>query len=191
MDAITPAFEHARQQLVRPFRASQWAKLALVGLLAGAMGSGGGGCNPGSFQIPRPNSSQRLLESGLAGINPALTASLIAVLLVTGFVLLILFLYVNSVMRFVLFDSVVTRECRIWPNWTRRQGPGRRLFVWQILLALVSVVCFTILLGIPAGFAFLLAAERPQGAHDSADSGRHGKFSLSFCFSSWCSWWST
>ena len=165
VDAITPAFEHARQQLVRPFRASQWAKLALVGLLAGEMSSGGGGCNPGSFQIPRPNSSQRLLESGLAGINPALTASLIAVLIVTGVVLLILFLYVNSVMRFVLFDSVVARDCRIWPSWTRRQGPGRRLFVWQILLALVSVVCFTILVGIPAGFAFLVGWLRDPKEH--------------------------
>jgi hypothetical protein len=165
VDAITPAFEHARQQLVRPFRASQWAKLALVGLLAGEMSSGGGGCNPGSFQIPRPNTSQRFLESSLAGINPALTASLIAVLIVTGFVLLILFLYVNSVMRFVLFDSVVTRECRIWPSWTRRQGPGRRLFVWQILLALVSIVCFTILVGIPAGFAFLVGWLRDPKEH--------------------------
>ena len=54
VDAISPAFEHARQQLTRPFRASQWAKLGLVGLLAGEMGSGGGGCNPGSFQMPTP-----------------------------------------------------------------------------------------------------------------------------------------
>ncbi len=165
VDAITPAFEHARQQLVRPFRASQWAKLGLVGLLAGEMGSGGGGCNPGSFQIPHPNNSQRFLESGLAGINPALTASLIAVLIVAGFVLLILFLYVSSVMRFVLFDSVVTRECRIRHSWVRRQGPGRRLFVWQILLALASMVCFTILLGIPAGFAFLMGWLRDPKEH--------------------------
>ena len=165
VDAITPAFEHARQQLVRPFRASQWAKLALVGLLAGEMSSGGGGCNPGRFQIPHPNSSQRFLESGLAGINPALTASLIAVLIVAGFVLFILFLYVNSVMRFVLFDSVVTRECWIWPSWARRQGPGWRLFVWQILLALVSIVCFTILVGIPAGFAFLVGWLRDPKEH--------------------------
>lgn len=166
VDAITPAFEHTRQQLVRPFRASQWAKLALVGLLAGEMGSGGGGgCNPGSFQMPHPNSSQRFLESGLARMNPALTASLIAVLIITGFVLFILFLYVNSVMRFVLFDSVVTKECRVWHSWSRRQGPGRRFFVWQILLALASIVCLTILVGIPAGFAFLVGWLRNPKEH--------------------------
>jgi hypothetical protein len=156
VDAITPAFEHARQQLVRPFRANQWAKLGLVGLLAGEMSSGGGGCNPGSFQMPHPEHSRRFVESGFPAINPVLTASLIAVLVVSAFVLFVLLLYVNSVMRFVLFDSVVTRECRIWHSWSRRQGPGRRFFVWQILLALASIAGFTILIGIPAGFAFLL-----------------------------------
>ncbi len=166
VDAITPAFEHARQQLTRPFRVGQWAKLALVGLLAGEMGSGGGGgCNPGSFQIPHTNGSHRFVEAGFPAISPMLTASLIAVLVVTGFVLVVLFLYVNSVMRFVLFDSVVEKECRIWPSWMRRQGPGRRFFVWQILVAVVSTMALTILIGIPAGFAFLVGWLRNPREH--------------------------
>jgi hypothetical protein len=154
VDAISPAFEHARQQLIRPFRANQWAKLGLVGLLAGEMSSGGGGCNPSSFQMPHPNNSQRFLE--LPFPNAMFTASLIAVLVVTAFFLFILFVYVNSVMRFVLFDSVVAKECRIWHSWSRRQGQGRRFFVWQILLALASIMGLTILVGIPAAFAFLV-----------------------------------
>jgi hypothetical protein len=165
VDAISPAFEHARQQLVRPFRASQWAKLGLVGLLAGEMGSGGGGCNPGSFQMPtRPNNSQHLFAA-LPTANPMLYASLIAVLVIAGFVLLVLFIYVNSVMRFVLFDSVVAKECRIWHSWRGRQGPGRRFFIWQILLAVASVVGLTILVGIPAGFAFLVGWLRNPKEH--------------------------
>jgi hypothetical protein len=165
VDAISPAFEHARQQLVRPFRASQWAKLGLVGLLAGEMGSGGGGCNPGSFQMPtRPNNSQHLFAA-LPTANPMLYASLIAVLVIAGFVLLAVFIYVNSVMRFVLFDSVVAKECRIWHSWRGRQGPGRRFFIWQILLAVASVVGLTILVGIPAGFAFLVGWLRNPKEH--------------------------
>ena len=42
-DAMGPAFEHTKAQLFRPFRLSQWTKLALVGLFAGEMGTGGGG----------------------------------------------------------------------------------------------------------------------------------------------------
>jgi len=94
IDAISPAFQHARQQLMQPFRANQWAKLGLVGLLAGEMSSGGGGCNPGAFQMPTPpNHSQRFLEAGFAGISPAMYASMIAILVVTGVVLMVLFLY--------------------------------------------------------------------------------------------------
>jgi hypothetical protein len=166
VDAITPAFQHARQQLLQPFRASQWAKLGLVGLLAGEMGSGGGGCNPGSFQMPTsPNHSQRFLEVGLPRFDPMLYASLIAVLVVAGLVLLVLFLYVSSVMRFVLFDSVVAKECRIREGWSRRQGPGVRYFFWQILLLLAWIVGLTILIGIPAGFAFLVGWLRAPKEH--------------------------
>jgi len=166
VDAITPAFQHARQQLMQPFRASQWAKLGLVGLLAGEMSSGGGGCNPGSFQIPTaPNHTQRFLEIGLPGVDPVVYASLIAVLIVAGLVLTVLFLYVNSVMRFVLFDSVVAKECRIRESWSRRQGPGRRYFVWQMLLFLSWMVGLTILIGIPAAFAFLVGWLRNPREH--------------------------
>ena len=166
VDAITPAFQHARQQLLQPFRSAQWAKLALVGMLAGEMTSGGGGCNPGSFQIPTaPNHSQRFMEVGLAGVNPMLYVSLIAVLMVTGLVLLVLLLYVNSVMRFILFDSVLAKECRIRESWSRRQGPGRRYFVWQILLFLSWIAGMTILIGIPAGFAFVVGWLRNPKEH--------------------------
>ena len=166
VDAITPAFQHARQQLLQPFRASQWAKLGLVGLLAGEMSSSGGGCNPGTFQMPTPsNHSQRFLEIGLPGASPMVYASLIAVLIVAGLVLMVLFLYLSSVMRFVLFDSVVAKECRIRDSWSRRQGPGRRYFLWQILLFLAWVVGMTILVGIPAGFAFAIGWLRAPKDH--------------------------
>ena len=85
-----------------------------------------------------------------------LYASLIAVLVVAGLVLMVLFLYVNSVMRFVLFDSVVAKECRIWEGWIRRQGPGRRLFVWQILLLLCWIGGLDHSDRHTGGFAFLV-----------------------------------
>jgi hypothetical protein len=157
VDAITPAFQHAKQQLLQPFRGDQWAKLALVGLLAGEISSGGGGCSPGSFQVPtRPNHSQHLLEASLSAANPLFYASLIALLIVAGVVLMFLFLYLNSVMRFVLFDSVIAKDCHIRQGWSRRQGPGRRYFFWQILFLLASGVGLTILVGIPAALALLV-----------------------------------
>jgi hypothetical protein len=81
-------------------------------------------------------------------------AGLIAILVVCALVLWILFLYVSSVMRFVLFDAVVTRYCEIRKRWNARQGPGLRLFGWQLLVLLATLVIFTILVGVPAAIAF-------------------------------------
>ena len=152
IDSITPAFHHTKQQLLQPFRVAQWAKLALVGFLAGEMTSGG--CSSPNFHIPAHPRSQHLLSMGLPIQNPMLYAGLIAILIVTGIVLFVLFLYVSSVMRFILFDSVLAKRCEIAKGWNQRQVPGMRYFVWQLLFSFVTVAALAILIGVPAGFAF-------------------------------------
>jgi hypothetical protein len=152
IDAISPAFQHTKQQLLQPFRVAQWAKLALVGLLAGELTSGG--CNGGNFHIPpRSSDGQQFLHSGLPNFDPMMFVPLIGLLIVIFAVLWILFLYVSSVMRFVLFDSVIAKRCEIRPYWARRCGAGLRYFVWQLLFLLAMVVGITILLGVPTALA--------------------------------------
>lgn len=131
---------------------AQWAKLALVGFLAGELSSGG--CNGGNFQIPtRRIGGHHFVDSALPNIDPALLALLIALLIVVGVVFWIVFVYVSSVMRFILFDSVVAKRCEIGRGWSRRHGDGLRLFIWQILFTLAIGVSLTVLIGIPAAFA--------------------------------------
>jgi hypothetical protein len=167
VDAIGPSFQHTKQQLTQPFRVSQWAKLALVGFLAGELTSGG--CSSGTFQMPTPtphtSTSGHFLAASGPLANPMLYASLIGILIVTGFVLFVVFLYLNSVMRFVLFDSVVQKSCEIRLGWERRHHQGLRYFVWQILLMLVTIVALTILIGIPAAFGFAVGWLRDPKAH--------------------------
>jgi hypothetical protein len=155
VDAISPAFRHAKQQLLQPFRTGQWARLALVGLLAGELSSGGG-CNS-NFQIPRhTGGGNQLLSAGLSAANPLLYVGLIALLAVCGLVLWVLLIYVNSVMRFILFDSVLEKECHIRRGWNRRAGAGFRYFLWQLAFFLVTMIGFTILIGIPAAIALAM-----------------------------------
>jgi len=151
VDAISPAFRHTKEQLLQPFRFVEWAKLALVGLLAGEVNSGG--CSSPNFQMPT-HGPHRFLSLGLPAANPLLFAAMIAVLVVAGLVLLILLMYVSSVMRFVLFDSVVTKRCNIGEGWNRRQRPGLRYFLWQLLFSFVVLAVPIMLIGIPAGVAF-------------------------------------
>jgi hypothetical protein len=148
--AIGPAFEHTKEQLLHPFRAAQWAKLALVGFLAGELSSGG--CNTGSFQLPaNPGGGQHF---PLPHVNLLLYASLIALVIVLAGVFWILFLYLSSVMRFILFDSVIAKRCEIGRGWAHRHRHGLRYFVWQLLFLLAMLVGLTILVGIPLLLAF-------------------------------------
>jgi hypothetical protein len=155
VDTITLAFQHTKRQLVQPFRFWQWTRLAVVGLLAGEMGSGGGFNFPSSFPH-QSESSRHFLEQEWPKIDPAILGGLIATAVVAGLVFVIVMTYVSSVMRFILFDSVLAKECHIRQGWGRRQGPGWKYFVWQLGFMLATLAGMVVLLGIPAGFAFAL-----------------------------------
>ena len=157
VDAISPAIEHTKRQLFQPFRIGQWVRLAIVGLLAGELSSGGG-CNLpnlSNFNIPQhPGGTQHFLAPDFAGANPALIATLAIVIGVSALVLGIVLMYISSVMRFILFDSILAKECHIRQGWYRRQEPGWRYFLWKLLYALVTLGVLVVLVGIPAGVAF-------------------------------------
>jgi len=154
VDAITPAVEHTKQQLFRPFRIAQWTKLAFVGLLAGELGANS--CNRASFPQGHPGPTPHPGWPGSLGIDPALLAALgalLAVLVVAAIAVGIIMLYVGSVMRFVLFDSIVAKECHIRWSWSRRLRPGWRYFVWRLVYVVLTVAGIAVLIGLPAAVA--------------------------------------
>jgi len=152
VDSVSPAFQHTKAQLFRPFSFGQWTRMALVGLLAGEMSSGGG-CN---FHVPNMNTGGHRDLGFAAFPNSAALGLLIAVLLVVLPILWILFIYVSSHMRFVLFDSVIEKRCQVRRMWQARRGPALQYFVWQIVFSLVTLAGIAVLVGIPALAAFLL-----------------------------------
>jgi hypothetical protein len=156
-DTISLAFQHTKRQLVQPFRLWQWTRLAVVGLLAGEMGSSGSFNFPSNFNIPRQGgSSRQLLDQAFPKIDPMLLTGLITVLVIAGLVFFVVMMYVSSVMRFILFDSILAKECHIREGWRRRQGIGWRYFLWQLGFTLSTFAAMVILLGIPLGFAYAM-----------------------------------
>ena len=148
VDVIGSAFERTKRQLFKPFRWGQWFRLALVGFLAGEIGQGGG-CSARlpldiASAIPKSNESQ-FLQSGRSALF--LVGIVLAVLL--GAILVVVLTYINSRMRFVLFDSIIEGECRIRESWRRRGGPAFRYFVFQILFSLTALFSMAVLIGIP------------------------------------------
>lgn len=153
VDSIPLALEHTREQLLKPFRIGQWTKLAFVGLLAGELGSSG--FNRSNFSVPQhPGNAPHFPFPPSLSIDHALLAALIGALIIAALAIGIILLYVSSVMRFVLFDSILSRECRIRQGWSRRLAEGWRYFVWKLGYLFVTLACLVLLVGVPAALAF-------------------------------------
>jgi hypothetical protein len=153
VDTISLAFDHMKRQLFRPFRFGQWVRLAFVGLLAGELGTGGSFSGK-SFNPPGRAGAPGSIGDIFHKIDPAILVTLIGVIIVTGIVFFIVMTYISSVMRFILFDGVLTRECHIRDGWNRRQSPAWKLFLWQLGLMLFTFAAAVLLIGVPAAFAF-------------------------------------
>lgn len=94
-----------------------------------------------------------------------LLATIVAVLVITGTIVMLVMMYISSVMRFILFDSILTRECHIRDGWNRRQGPGWNYLLWKIAFALLSLATMVSLIGVPAAFALSVGWFSPARAH--------------------------
>jgi hypothetical protein len=162
---VTPAFEHTIQQLFKPFRLGQWTRLAVTGLLAGELG-GLSGMSSGLQlpSIPRNADGSQFLAQALPIAN-VLFIVLAGLLIMLGAVLFVLFIYVSSIMRFVLFDSVMAKECHIRRFWNARQEPGFRYFVFQLLFSLSLFGSVAILAGTAGVLGFVFGWFRNPAQH--------------------------
>ncbi|MGO9403344.1 MAG: hypothetical protein ACLPVW_07725 [Terriglobales bacterium] len=179
VDCVQPALQHTREQLFTHFRWGQWSRLALVGILAAELHVGG--CNFGNLggnwpRVPKTNRGEFLPSSTLPHGFPPFTPGQISEhiaqfigLIVLGilvlFVLMVVFMYINSVFRFILFDSVLRRECSISQGWGRWHRAGRRYFLWQIVFLISTWLFLGILIGLPLALAFAAGWMRDLREH--------------------------
>jgi hypothetical protein len=153
VDVIGSAFDHTRQQLTQPFRFGQWARLALLGLATGEISSGGGCSNfRGLSDLPSrfPSHAGNFISNpdnplSRLGLDWATIASIIIVAGVGFLVLGLVWIYVASVTRFVLFESVLRKHCELGEGWQRWQAQGLRFFGWQLALSMLSLAVAAVL----------------------------------------------
>lgn len=166
VDCVQPALQHTREQLFTRFRFGQWSRLALVGILAAELHVGG--CNFGN-NLRRIQSHPRrspgwLTSSDLPFNWPSVTpgrisehfgqfVGLIVLAIFVAIVVGFLLLYINSVFRFILFDSVVLRRCSISEGWQKWHRAGGRFFLWQIVYQISASLFLAILIGLPLAAA--------------------------------------
>lgn len=167
VDCVQPALQHTRRQLFSPFRWGQWSRLALVGILAAELHVGGCGFgNLGNHwpRVPHKDGSTLIPSSaspfGVPPFNSAHMSEHIAQflgLIIVGlfaiFVLGFIFLYISSIFRFILFDSILQRHCSIRESWNRWRRAGGRFFLWQIVFQIAVSLFLAVLVGVPLALA--------------------------------------
>ncbi len=171
VDCIGPAFAQTKHQLFAPFRWGRWARLALVGLLTGEFAGGGGGGSSGNFNFPAPHgkSGKSLLafpHLDWGKILPWLPWILAGVFLL--FLLIFLWVYVGSVFRFVLFDSVLHDRCELRGSWGRWEPRGRSYFYWCLSIFAASFAGLAVLIGAPLLMAWRAGLFHHPGEHVAA-----------------------
>lgn len=153
VESINLAVDHTKQQLFKPFRIGQWTRLAIVGLLAGELGSNG--FNRSNFRAPvHPGGAPHAHFPGFPGVNPFILALAVTAVVIAAFAIAVIFMYISSMMRFVLFDSIILKECHIRWSWSRRLSPGWKYFVWNLFYLFLTLAVMIVLVGIPAAFMF-------------------------------------
>ena len=158
IDAISPAFEHARRQLFQPFRFGHWARMAVIALLTGEFA--GGGWSSGNVNLPAGQGQGQGDEFWLSQLaqDPWQTIReylpVIAVLLVAVLAVGLIFSYIESVFRFLMLDAVLRGRAEIRAGWSRWSEKGGGYFLWQLGLSLVLLAAAAIVIGLPVLYAW-------------------------------------
>ncbi len=168
IDAVSPAFQHATQQLFKPFRFGQWVRLAVVVLIAREFIGGGWG---GGVNMPQVGERRRPLFfsfdalDAFAGSTFQTLLPLILAGLAFGLAVLLFWVYAGSVYRFILLEAVLSDRCELEKGWHRWQLQGHSLFWWWIGSSLAFLMALAALLGIPAYLAAQAGVFREPDRH--------------------------
>lgn len=150
--AIDPAMQRAKSMLL-PFRFGKWLKMGFIGWLAGELASFSFGLQSPNF----PNVPAHAAHGGSP--NPAdfhfehLIPVIIAVVVVV-FLIGLLFTFLFSRFRFVLFDVVINKEIVIGRGWRTYASQGYSYFAFWLLFGLFSFACLGAIIGLPVLHAY-------------------------------------
>lgn len=167
IDTMKPALDRTRRSLFQPFRLGLWLRLALLAVLTGELSSGGGSPN-GSFHVPaNSGGAQGASAAALPFALPSLQRAL-PFIVAAAFVFVLLyfvFLYLSSVLRFVLFEAVVRGDVRLREGWRRWQGTGNSLFAWRVAYTAIVTAVDAVFIGLPIFAAWRAGVFRDPGQH--------------------------
>lgn len=159
VEALSSAFEDTVQLLFRPFDGRRWIKLSVVCLFLG------GGTPTAAFHWSLSSLPGEIRLSDLflqVRQYAAQNLWLITLAIALGLSLGLALLYLRSVFRFVLVDSLVKQEVSPGAAWTAVRPLGQSYFFW--LLGTLAVLGAIFSAAVVAAFPYLRSATA-EGSH--------------------------
>lgn len=160
VDAASPAFARIGAMLLHPFRLRIWLKMGFIGWLAGGLATASLNLN---YRVPAfptgqlPHDPWKDLNQAIRSIHfeqlAGFTALLVALLLI-GLIVALIFTYLFSRFRFVLFESVVTGQVAVGPGWRRYRNPANRYFLFWLFYNLIRWLVVGSIVGLPLWRAY-------------------------------------
>ena len=138
---VTTAFDKARKLLLEPFNAWAWLKLMIIVFFVGT----------GTSRISNNFSNLANYRTGPSdtyaieqGINSILSNTML-ILIIVGLAILVialalLFAYLRNVFSFVLIQALTSGDVRIIKPMMDNLGRGFRLFIFTLLVGLITLV---------------------------------------------------
>ncbi|HEY2931495.1 MAG TPA: hypothetical protein VGK99_07085 [Acidobacteriota bacterium] len=157
IDAIGPAFRQTQRQLFRPFRFGRWMRFSIIALATGEFASTGWGGS--GIRIPANRGERKIgmLFQSASDSNwgpDAGSLAVVGIAVLATIVLILAWMYVASVFRFILLESVLQDRCEIMQGWRRWRPQGGRYFVWMLALSGAVLAGLVVIIGAPVLIAW-------------------------------------
>ncbi len=167
IDPISPAIERVKTILFQPFVLRRWFVIGFCAWLA-YLGSGGGGGGGPHFNFPGgqqhdPQVQEALhhaKEVTLDNLYWILPVAIIGVLLIIGF--LVLLTWLSSRGHFMFLHCVALNKAEIKVPWRKFKKQGNSLFLFRVVVGLISLAFFALIAGTIAFVAVLCFVSRSR-----------------------------
>lgn len=165
-DCFRPAFDRTKALLFRPFRFAFWCRLALLGFLTGELTSSG--CNfNGNFptDIGHTDRTQKFFAADPVWERVAHYWWAIALAAGVLFVFFLVFMYLSSIARFMLFEAILEGSIGLRAAWRRWRSTAHTYFLFQLAFFVCTWVVMLIVIGLPVLIAWRAGIFQNFSAH--------------------------
>lgn len=163
IDTVSPAIEMTKRIMFSPFRFGRWWRMGLLAMATGEMFNSFSGDLRLPADMNRPSDANEFYfqEAGRNSLPWELLVPIVTALVVGAIVLFFVHMYVSSVLRFVMYDAVLTDQFQLLQGWGKWHRQGVRLFVFKLLVTFI--VLTLVLLFFAAPLLALLTQIKAKG----------------------------